>query len=128
MFRFGVKSLERMTGVDARLVEVAHLALELSTVDFGIPPFGGLRTSAEQAELFADKKSKADGFAKKSKHQTGKALDVFAVVDGKASWEERDLAIVAAAMLQAACQLGIKIQWGGLWKGFKDMPHFQIAD
>ena len=34
---------------------------------------------------------------------------------------------VAAAMLQASSELGIPLEWGGLWKGFCDRPHFQLS-
>ena len=55
-------------------------------------------------------------------------IDFYAYVDGKASWDEGHLALVATAFMQAAIKLGYKIQWGGLWKGFKDMPHIQLVE
>lgn len=127
-FKFSQRSIERMQDVDQRLIDVATRALEISPIDFGIPQDGGLRTGDRQFELYAMGKSKADGYTKKSRHQDGGALDVYAYVDGKASWEKEHLAIVAAAMLQAAIELGVKIEWGGLWKSFQDMPHFQLVD
>lgn len=127
-FEFSKRSLERMNGVHDDLVRVAITALAISQIDFGIPPDGGLRTAERQRELFNDRLSKADGFEKQSKHQTGRALDVYAYVDGKASWEPEHLAMVAAAMLQAANRIGIKLEWGGLWSTFQDMPHFQLVD
>lgn len=124
-FAFSSKSRERMAGVDHDLVKVAERAIQLSKVDFGIPAYGGKRTAQEQAQLYAEKKSDCDGYRKKSHHQSGTALDVYAYVDGKASWEKEHLAMVAAAMLQAAAELGVKLEWGGLWTRFVDMPHFQ---
>lgn len=126
MFQFSQTSLNRMMGVDPRLIGIAKRALEISKIDFGIPAHGGLRTAQEQKELFLQGVSKADGFEKPSYHQTGKALDVYAYVDGKASWHEEHLTHIAAAMLQAASQLGYRLEWGGFWKNFVDMPHFQI--
>lgn len=125
-FQFSERSLERMEGVDPRLKEIAKHAITISKIDFGIPADGGLRTAERQAELFATGKSKADGVKNKSRHQSGNALDVYAYVEGKASWEKEHLAMVAAAMLQSASILGYKLEWGGLWKSFVDMPHFQI--
>ena len=125
-YSFSVRSRARMSGIDDRLIEIAQRALELSKVDFGIPAFGGLRTLEEQALLYANGKSNADGVAQKSYHQSGKALDVYAYVNGKASWDKCDLAMVATAMLQAAAELEIPLEWGGLWKNFEDYPHFQI--
>lgn len=127
-FRFSRSSIERMNGVDKNLRNVAYRALRISKVDFGIPALGGRRTAEEQKQLFDDGKSQLDGTDKKSYHQTGKALDVYAFVDGKASWKPEHLAMVAAAMLQAASEMGVKLEWGGLWKNFVDMPHFQIPD
>lgn len=126
-YKLSKNSIKNMTGVDMRLCQIARLAIEITTVDFGIPSTGGVRSDKQQNELYLDGKSKCDGYNKKSKHQEGKALDVFAYVDGKASWDEMDLTMVAVAFFQAANMLGYKIEWGGLWE-FKDMPHFQIVD
>lgn len=126
-FNFSDSSINRLNTVDAKLQEIAHLAIEITKVDFGIPPYGGTRTPEEQNKLFHDKKSQLDGYSKKSHHQTGRALDVYAFVNGKASWENEHLAMVAAAMIQAANHLGYKIEWGGLWDNFVDMPHFQLG-
>ena len=128
MFKLGKNSLNNLVGVDERLIDIADLAITLSNVDFGIPSTGGLRTTEAQAKLFADGVSKADGVNNKSYHQSGMALDVYAYVDGKASWDKLDLALVAAAMLQASAQLGHELKWGGLWKSWQDYPHFEIRD
>jgi peptidoglycan LD-endopeptidase CwlK len=128
MHKLSDRSKERMAGVDDRLHQVANAALSISKLDFGIPADGGLRTAERQKELYEDSKSKADGFKYKSYHQTGKALDFFAYVDGKASWDELHLAMVATAFLQAGSLLGIKLEWGGNFKNFKDMPHIQLKD
>ena len=127
-FQLGKNSMKNMEGIDDRLIDIAELAITLSPVDFGIPSSGGFRSTQDQAELYTSGKSKCDGTAKKSYHQTGKALDVFAYVDGKASWDTLHLTTIATAMLQSASQLGIELQWGGLWRSWKDMPHFQIKD
>jgi peptidoglycan L-alanyl-D-glutamate endopeptidase CwlK len=126
MFSFSKTSQQRMAGVDSRLSEIASLAIRISIIDFGIPQFGGLRTIEDQAGLHKKGLSKCDGVINKSFHQTGKALDVYAYVNGKASWKREHLALVAAAMLQSASTLGYKLEWGGLWPW--DMPHFQIME
>lgn len=126
-FKFSKRSLKNREGVDPRLIEISDRALQLSPIDFGIPKYGGLRTAEDQAKLFDDGKSKCDGYIKKSYHQSGKALDFYAFVDGKASWEREHLAIVAAAFLQAAAESGYKLEWGGLWKSFQDFPHVQLS-
>ena len=127
-FKLSNNSMMNLTGVDGRLIDIADVAIKLSPIDFGIPSTGGLRTTEDQAKLFEEGVSKADGVNNKSYHQTGKALDVYAYVDGKASWDKLHLATIAAAMLQASSQLGYELKWGGLWKSWQDYPHFEIKD
>mgnify|MGYP006080605785 FL=1 len=127
MFKLGSNSLNNRAGVDPRLIEISDRAIQISIIDFGIPSSGGLRTTKDQAALFTAGKSKADGRTNKSYHQTGRALDVYAYVDGKASWDKLHLALIAAAMMQASAELNYKLSWGGLWKSFQDMPHFQLG-
>jgi len=128
MFKLGQNSLNNRAGVDPRLIEISDLAITLSNIDFGIPSTGGLRTTEDQAQLFTAGVSKADGRKNKSYHQTGKAIDVYAYVDGKASWDKLHLALIAAVMLQAAAQLGYRLKWGGNWKSWQDYPHFELED
>ena len=102
MFKFSQTSKQRRAGVDPRLIAISDRALEISVVDFAIPKHGGKRTEEEQYQLFLDGKSRADGTNDLSYHQSGKALDFYAFVNGKASWNPGHLAMVAAAFLQAA--------------------------
>ena len=127
-FELGKNSLKNREGIDDRLLDITDLAIKLTNIDFGIPNTGGLRSVEDQAKLFTSGKSKADGRTNHSYHQTGKAVDVYEYVDGKASWEKEHLAIIAAAMLQASAQLGYELKWGGLWKSWQDFPHFEIKD
>lgn len=115
-----------MYGIDPRLQEIAFRAIDKTKIDFGIPSSGGYRTTEQQRELFDEGKSKADGVNKMSKHQTGKALDFYAYVDGKGSWEPEHLAQVACAFLESAIELGYNVRWGGLFKNFTDMPHIEL--
>lgn len=125
-YQLSDKSRAHRLGVNNKLIEIDDLALEISPIDFGIPDTGGLRTTRQQQRLCLDGKSKCNGVDDISKHQQGLALDFYAYVDGKASWDKLHLAIVAAAHLQAASELGYAIEWGGLWKTFKDYPHIQL--
>ncbi len=127
MWKLSKNSNKRMAGIDERLIDICHRALAISSIDFGIPEHGGLRTTECQRQLYINEKSQCDGTVKKSYHQTGRALDFYAYVNGKASWDEHHLTQVAAALLQAASELGHRVQWGGHWKGFKDMPHIQLS-
>ena len=125
-FKLSAKSKERLAGVNPLLLDVINSALKKSKIDFGIPALGGLRTSSEQHQLFLNGKTQLDGYKKKSSHQSGNAFDVFAYVDGRASWDERHLTHIATAILAAASEKGIAIMWGGHWRNFVDMPHFEL--
>lgn len=129
MYKLSSTSEMRLEGVDPRIPQVIALALTISLIDFGIPGDGGKRTAERQNQLFLDGKSQLDGYGKLSYHQSGKAFDVFAYVDGKASWDELHLTHVATAILSAASQLGVPLKWGGHFKpnGW-DKPHFEIRD
>ena len=110
------------------LRRVADRAIKITKIDFGIPETGGVRTAEQQNALHKSGASPfCDGYENRSNHQDGNALDFYAYVDGKASWEPEHLAQVACAFLQAANELGIKIKWGGLFKSWSDMPHIEIA-
>lgn len=137
--KLSARSKQRREGIDPRLIEISDLAIQISLVDFGHPKDAGLRTAERQNELYGSGASKADGYNKLSNHQSGKALDFYAFVAGRASWQEEHLALVAAAFLQAASILGYKVTWGGLWERRKpkykngisygwDMPHIELLE
>ena len=139
MFKLSSTSKQRREGIDQRLIEIDDLAITLTLVDFGHPADAGLRSADRQFKLFVDGKSQCDGTNKISRHQLGKALDFYAFVNGKASWKEEHLAMVACAYFQAASILGYKIKWGGLWKSSKpklrngipygwDCPHIELIE
>jgi len=136
-YHFSQKSKRRLSEVDAELQVVLTEALKVSPIDFGIPSYGGLRTENEQAELFRRVPSvtRCDGVTSKSPHQGGAAIDVYAYVDGKASWDKVHLAIVAGVILATANRMRKKgkitkhILWGGTFgsstfRGW-DFPHFE---
>ena len=117
-FILGDRSTKNLVGVNADLVKVVKRALELSPVDFTV--IEGLRTKERQAELMKQ------GFTRtlNSRHIIGEAVDIVPLpVDWK---NPKPFALVAEAMKKAAAELGVKITWGGDWKSFVDLPHYQI--
>lgn len=116
MFKLSKLSRYNREGVDDCLIQISDLAIAITLVDFGVPRDAGLRTAETQNRLFRSGSSLADGYEIKSFHQSGYALDFYAYVNGKASFEEPHLAMVAAAFLQAAAQLKEPLRWGGLWR------------
>ncbi len=132
MFYMSDSSIKNMEGVEFKLKQVTYRALAISKVDFGIPSSGGLRETEAQKLLFSEGKSKADGINNLSKHQANKngksdAIDFYAYVEGHASWEPWHMIQVAAAFLQAAVELEVKIKWGGFFQSLVDMPHIELV-
>lgn len=117
-FILGDRSTKNLVGVNADLVKVVKRALELSPVDFTV--IEGLRTKERQAELMKQ------GFTRtlNSRHIVGEAVDI---VPLPVDWNNpKPFGLVAEAMKKAADELGVKIAWGGDWRTFKDLPHYQI--
>lgn len=120
-YRLGKGSQVRLRGVHKDLVAVVNRAIEITQVDFSITE--GLRTVERQRELFAAGKSKTMN----SRHLTGHAVDLAAIMaDGNISWDWSYYELLAKAMKDAAFEVGVDIEWGGDWEGFKDGVHFQL--
>ncbi len=124
-FALSARSEAQMMGVRGDLKRVVRRAIELTPFDFGIT--SGKRTAEEQNALFKQGASQLDGYSKKSRHQSGCAVD-FVVYDenGKVTWGFSYYEQVSWAFKQAADELGIPIVWGGDWVSFKDGPHVEL--
>ena len=137
MYQFSASSMKRMVGVNDQLIAVFLEAIKVSLVDFGIPKDGGKRTETEQNFLYNKKVSNCDGINDISNHQTGNALDFYAYVNGKASWNKVHLALIASCILTVAKRMkkegliDIELKWGGTFgsnrfQGY-DYPHIEIV-
>jgi hypothetical protein len=125
-FKFSKNSLERLETCEEDLQRLAHKALEYTPYDFGIAE--GVRTKERQMELYKS----GDTTTMSSRHfanARGKseALDIAVYVNGKYSKDIGHYRKVAQAFFRAAIELGIQIEWGGLWRTFVDGPHYQLS-
>ena len=109
MFKLSRRSLDRLEGVEERLQAVAKQAITLSKTDFGV--IQGMRTVEQQKELVAKGASRT----MKSLHLEGKAIDIMAYVNGRASWELNLYDDLADAIKEAAKVVGVPIRWGAAW-------------
>lgn len=150
-FKLSQRSLDRLMGVDERLVEITKKAIELTPIDFGVTC--GLRDIETQKKLVAAGKSQT----MKSKHIDGLAVDVVCYVAGEVCWESNVYDDVADAFKKAAQDLGVQgLRWGAAWhipciceypgtmenammeyidlrrsqgrRPFIDAPHFELND
>lgn len=108
-FKLSRRSLDRLEGVDERLVSVVKMAITLTKTDFGV--IQGMRTVEQQKELVA----KGASQTMKSKHLDGLAVDLMAYINGRGSWELNLYDDLADAMGEAAGIVGCSIRWGAAW-------------
>ncbi len=120
-FALSNKSRSRLAGVHPKLCAVVSLAITISDIDFCV--LEGVRTIERQRELVASGASQT----MRSRHLTGHAIDLGAMVNGEVRWDWPLYDKVAIAVKEAARRLGTPIEWGGDWTGgFKDGPHWQL--
>lgn len=119
-FELGAVSRRRLADVHADLRRVVERAIALSDVDFRV--LEGMRTRARQRALVAAGASRTMN----SRHLTGHAVDLGALVGGRIAWDWPLYGRIARAMKQAAEELGVPIVWGGDWPRFRDGPHFEL--
>ena len=126
MFRLGNRSLNNLVGVSQNMIDVTKQAIIITKVDFGIPNDGGFRTAERQNELYCQGGiTRCDGYEKLSRHQSGLAVDFFPYVNGKASYKDEHVLMVACAFLQAGSMLGVPLGWSGLWKNAFEKVHIE---
>lgn len=120
------RSEDNLIGVNHSLVRVVRNALQMSEVDFTVVE--GIRTSERQKELVAKGASKTMNSYHIPNANGGRAVDLYPYYDGKVQVNASPATYrkIAAAMKKAAVDLDVKLTWGGDWKTFVDMPHYQI--
>lgn len=119
-FRLSSRSRTRLQGVHPALMAVVEAAIVRTPVDFMITE--GVRTAARQAALVKAGASRTT----RSRHLTGHAVDVAALVDGQVRWDWPLYGRIAEAFKAAALDLKTPLIWGGDWKTLRDGPHFEL--
>ena len=122
MPRFSQRSKNRLNSCHSDLQIIMNEAIK--EYDFSI--LEGHRTIERQYQLYLDKKSQLDGVNKKGKHNyiPSLAVDIAPYpIDWSNIQRFKDLSKI---IKRIAKEKGIKITWGGDWKRFVDMPHYQI--
>lgn len=131
------RDLQRLTGVHPDLVRVVKRAAEMGGVTFMV--LEGVRTIEKQREYFNAGKSETMNSRHLPKAAAGQprpvshAVDLAPMIDLDGdgdldvSWNPKDFRPIAVAMKAASLKIGVPIAWGGDWKSFVDMPHFELA-
>ncbi len=110
----------RLKGVHPDLTAIVMEAEKLTAVPFTV--LEGVRTLARQKQLVAAGASRTMN----SRHLSGHAVDLGALVGGKLRWDWPLYSRIAEAMKAAAKNLNTPLEWGGDWRTLKDGPHYQL--
>lgn len=119
------RTKNNLKGVDEKLSLLVGYVLAISEVDFFVNE--GLRTTETQQKYFKEGSSQLDGVIKKSKHQLGKAIDVYYV-----GWTNKDdkndprWKKLIDTFKIAGENLGLNLTFGYDWKSFVDKPHIEL--
>lgn len=130
---FSQSSLDKLHTCDARLQEVALVALKISPMDFMV--LEGHRSIERQQEMFAKGRSKIDGVTKKGNHNhtPSRAMDL---APYPIDWHDRErFYFLGGLILAAGAMTGVRLRWGGCWANtfseenkFDDLPHFELTE
>ena len=149
MYKLSNRSKKRLEGVKPVIVDIIEEAIKESPFDFGIPADGGKRTKKRQKELYSRGRTTAQLVSKgitdipgnplrtkitwtlNSKHLPkadgyGYAFDIYAYVNGGASWSLQYLEPIARHLQKIAKEkFDVDLVWGqDVWG--KDGAHFQV--
>lgn len=113
-YSLGAKSRAELEGVHPDLVRVVERAIVLSKQDFAV--HDGLRTLAEQKEFVRRGVSRTmNSMHRIQSDGHGHAVDLVPWINGQLRWEWEPIYHIAAAMLQASLECGVRLRWGAVW-------------
>lgn len=113
-YELSLKSNIKLQGVHPDLVKIVKLAQSKSP--YQIIVVEGLRSIERQKQLVAAGASKTMN----SRHIDGHAVDLVVAIDGNVRWDWPMADKVAALMKDAAAELKIPLEWGGVWDKYMD--------
>lgn len=127
MPKFSKKSKERLATCNHLLQFIANKAIE--KMDFVV--VCGYRGKQEQDDAYMKGVSKLKFPESRHNKLPAEAMDLAPckVVNGKTIIDWTDIKAfqeLAKIIKEIAEEYHIPIEWGGSWRGFKDMPHFQL--
>ncbi len=113
-------SKKRLEGVDERLKAIVIECAARCSFPFNVSE--GLRTEEQQREYVRQGKSRT----MKSKHLTGKAVDLYPLSMDRKVVDWSRFEELADLMFQVASDQDTEIVWGGHWKTLVDKCHFEL--
>jgi peptidoglycan L-alanyl-D-glutamate endopeptidase CwlK len=129
MPRFSKQSLDRLATCHPDLQRLLHEVIK----EFDVIVLCGHRSVAEQSRLYAQgrtapgkKVTNIDGVRIKGRHNYKPALAVD-LAPYPLDWSDTErFREMGSKVKEVAARLEIPATWGGDWKRFKDLPHFEL--
>jgi len=117
---FSVRSRENLNTCECSLKQLFMEVIK----EYDCTILEGHRDMETQKQYFRDGKTKT--LSSKHLYLPSKAVDVMPY---PIDWENKEEHYkFAAYVFSVANRLGIKVRWGGHFKGFYDAPHWEVID
>ena len=128
-YKYGKTSNKRLDTCHPDLIRLFDYALLHPDCPCDITIVCGERGREAQEKAFCDGKSKAKFGQSPHNFEPSYAVDAAPYVKGVGiPWDDKSLFRELAAHIKAcADDLGIHVTWGGNFKSFCDMPHWEIT-
>ena len=118
---FGTKSKECLATLHPDLQKVLNEAIK--HIDFSI--IWGHRGEQAQNRAYRDGYSKVQWPNSRHNTQPSEAFDIVPYPGGFNNPDEA-FYLVATHVFRAAAVCGVRLDWGGHWRTFKDLAHFEL--
>ena len=121
--KFGARSLANLSSCTPEIQAILNKAIKHAPIDFAV--IEGHRSEDRQNQLVIDGKSQLRW--PKSTHNSlpSRGVDV---VPYPVDWEDAErFQFLAGYLMATARAMGYELEWGGFWKSFRDMPHYQFV-
>ena len=120
---FGTKSTQRLHEADPELQAVLNETIK--HIDFSI--IDAYRDQGRQNQYYNEGVSTVRW--PNSKHNTypSRAVDIVPY-PGAFDASDETFYLLASYVFASANSLGVLLEWGGHWKNFKDLAHYQLKD
>ena len=123
MPHFGTNSKKHRDTCHPDLQKVLNEAIK----HFDFSCIWGHRSQAQQDRIFEDGFSQVQWPNSKHNPYPSRAFDVVPYPGGYQNSDET-FYLMATHILAAASLHGVRLKWGGHWKNFKDLAHFELSD
>ncbi len=118
---FGKRSTKNLNSCHPKIREVLNEAIKHT--DFSV--IWGHRGEDAQNKAYNDGFSKVQWPNSKHNSNPSRAVDIVPYPGG---FKNKDKAfyLMATHVYRAASKLGVGLSWGGHWRNFKDLAHFEL--